>query len=103
MFNPVAALRHLATLNSTTISDEVNDGVPCTKVSGTDKGFEFILYISKSDSTIRHQFILKTNETVWDSSFIYTNWGGLYAPLHVTTTKPSNGTQIIQDFSNHTF
>jgi hypothetical protein len=102
-FNPVAALRHLATLNSNTISDEVYGGVPCTKVSGTDKGFEFVLYVSKSDSTIRRQIILKATDPVFDSSFIYTNWGGLYAPLHVATTKPSNGIQIIQDFSNHTF
>jgi len=102
-FNPVAGLRHLATLNSNTSSDDVYDGVPCTKVSGTDKGFEFVLYVSKTDSTIRRQIILKANDTVFDSSFIYTNCGGLYAPLHVTTTKPSNGIQIIQHFSNHIF
>jgi hypothetical protein len=102
-FNPVAALRHLATLNSNTISDDVNDGVPCTKVSGTDKGFKFVLYVSKSDATIRRQIILKETAPVFDSSFTYTNWGGLYAPLHVTTTKPSNGIKIVQDFSNHTY
>ena len=101
-FNPVAALRHLAALKSSTISADVYDGVPCTKVSGTDKGFGFVLYVSKSDSTIRRQIILKATDTLFDSSFIYTNHSGLYAPLHVTTTKPANGIQIIQDFSCHT-
>lgn len=100
-FNPINALRHLATLNSTAVSDDFYQGLPCFKVSGTDKGFGFVLFISKSDSTIRRQIILKANETVFDSAFSYTNWNGFYAPLRTTTTKPANGVQIIQDFSQH--
>lgn len=102
-FNPINALRHLATLNSTVVSNDFYQGVPCFRVAGADKGFGFVLYISKSDSTIRRQIIVKASEPVFDSTFSYTNWNGFYAPLRTTTTKPANGIQIVQDFSRHTF
>jgi hypothetical protein len=102
-FNPVNALRHLATLNSTTVSDDVYQGGSCFKVVGEDKGFGFVLYVNKSDSTIRRQIIAKANELLFDSTFSYTNWSGFHAPLRTTTTKQATGVQSIQDFSHHTF
>lgn len=101
--NPINALRHMETLNSATISDDVYQNVPCYKISATDHRFGFILWVSKTNSYVCRQIILQDSNTLFDAQFEYKKWNNCFVPLHTVITKPSNGTRVTQDFSGHTF
>jgi hypothetical protein len=103
IMNPIKALRHVETLSSTTITNDSYQNIPCYKVSATDAGFGFIMWISKTDSVVYRQIILQNSNTVFDSQFEYKQWAGYEVPARVVITKPSNGTSVIQEFSGHAF
>jgi hypothetical protein len=101
--NPINALRHMETLNSAIISDDVYQNIPCFKISATGHRFGFILWVSKTNSYVCRQIILQDSNTLFDAQFEYKKWNNCFVPLHTVITKPSNGTRVTQDFSGHAF
>jgi hypothetical protein len=101
--NPINSLRHIATLNSLIISDDIYQNIPCYKLSALDDHFGFVIWVTKADSYVCRQIILQDSNPLFDAQFEYKRWGGRFVPLRTMITKPSNGARVIQDFSGHTF
>jgi hypothetical protein len=101
--NPINALRHIEKIGSATIADDVDQNIPCYKISAMDNHFGFILWVSKTDASVCRQIVLQDSNTLFDAQFEYTKWNGTLVPSHVVITRPANGIRVTQDYSGHTF
>jgi len=101
--NPMNALRHIEKLGSGVVTNDLYQSIACYKISATDGQFTFLVWVSKSDSSVRRQVILQDTDTLLDTEFTYQEWNGALVPSHVVISKPSNGTRIDQVFTGHTY
>jgi hypothetical protein len=99
--NPLNALLHVATMSAITVADESSQGEPCDKVTGTDPHCQIVLWISKTESTVRRLTVQRDTTLLYDTTLQYQRWNGNLVPAHVEITRPANGITMTQDFSGH--
>lgn len=99
--NPLAALQRVATMDSAEVVDDLYNGIPCNKITARDADFGFVLWVTKTDPTVRRLVLSQKSAVVYDTTFEYKNIKGLLVPSHVEITSPSKGIKMVQDYSGH--
>ena len=62
--NPMNALRHIEKSKSATVTNDLYQGIPCYKISATEDGFGFVVWVNKTNSAVCHQIILQDSNTL---------------------------------------
>jgi len=101
--NPMSALQHIEKSKTATITNDFYQGIPCYKISATDDQFGFVVWVNKTNSAVCHQIILQDSNTLLETDFEYKKWNGSLVPSRTMIVKPSNGTQVEQEFSGHAY
>ena len=101
--NPMNALRHIEKSKSATVTNDLYQGIPCYKISATEDGFGFVVWVNKTNSAVCHQIILQDSNTLLETDFEYKKWNGSLVPSRTMIVKPSNGTRVDQEFSGHAY
>jgi len=77
-------------------------GASCFRLSASDEGFDFVVWVNKGESTVSRVVLRRGAEVLYDASFTYARCNGLLVPSHVEITAPSTGTKMVQDYAGHT-
>jgi hypothetical protein len=101
--NAIRALRHVADLPSPEITDDLCGNVASYKISASEKHYDFLLWVDKSEPCIRRLIVRQDAKVIFDTTFAYKRWNGVLVPARVEISKPSSGVTMVQEYSEQTF
>jgi hypothetical protein len=101
--NPLRAIEIVASLPAPELMEVMDQRVACFRISGRKEQFGFVVWVDKSDSSVRRVLVNTDTGVFMDTTFAYKNWGGALVPAHVEISTPSSGITMVEDFSNHAY
>jgi hypothetical protein len=101
--SPLMALQYVAKMASQKIVNDLYQSVPCYEISAGDAQFGLVVWISKTDSSVRRVVLEHGASVEYDATLIYETWNGVLLPSHVEITCPSTGVKMVQDYTGRAF